>query len=178
MNPIFTFDAFSAAAKAQEQHAGMTFKDGEPIFTLQCHGQTRELSTKEAIDFLAQFEDEQAKTKDQREKAKKHTRPEPDERPFLGSLGDCMVAVSRHSPKGYAKITAVESDALVLHLEPATAAMLDAPVTIFIRSGVAPEHAREILKEAARCLKTYDTLDPWTPQEFLKSTPFDDGVPF
>ena len=116
-------------------------------------------------------------TDGQREKAKKHIRPEPGERPFLDSLGDCMVAVSRHSTKGYAKITAVESDAVVLRLEPATAAMFDAPVTIFIRSNVTPEHAREILKNIAKILKTYDTLEPWTPQEFLKSTPFDD-VPF
>lgn len=67
MNSLFTFEAFSAAAKAQEQIAGMTFKDGEPVFTLQSHGQTRELSTKEAISFLAQFEAEKAKSKEQKE---------------------------------------------------------------------------------------------------------------
>ena len=113
-----------------------------------------------------------------REKAKK--RIEPDERPFTGSLGDCLVQTAQHEPLGYAKITAVEHDELRLHLEPETACMFDAPVTVFIRAGVTPEYAREILKEAARCLKGYDTLEPWTPQDFLKSTQFDDGetIPF
>ena len=101
-------------------------------------------------------------------------------RPPLGSLGDCLAQTAQHEPLGYAKITAVEHDELRLHLEPETACMFDAPVTVFIRAGVTPEHAREILKEAARCLKGYDTLEPWTPQDFLKSTPFDDGetIPF
>ena len=101
-------------------------------------------------------------------------------RPPLGSLGDCLAQTAQHEPLGYTKITAVEHDELRLHLEPETACMFDAPVTVFIRTGVTPEHAREILKEAARCLKGYDTLEPWTPQDFLKSTPFDDGetIPF
>jgi hypothetical protein len=110
---------------------------------------------------------------------KKHKRPEP-ERPFIGSLGDCLAQTANYKPLGYAKITEVGHDALRLHLEATTAAMFEASVTIFIRAGVTPEYAREVLKEAARCLKGYDTLEPWTPQEFLKSTPFDDGenVPF
>lgn len=106
------------------------------------------------------------------------------ERPFIGSLGDCLAETAFHTPRGYSKITALERDIdgpmRSLHLEAATASMLDAPVTIFIRAGVTPEHAREILKECARNLKGYDTLEPWTPTEFLKSEPFRDNetVPF
>lgn len=113
-----------------------------------------------------------------REKAKK--RREPDERPFIGSLGDCLTQTAGYKPLGYAKITAVEYDELRLHLEPATACMFDAPVTIFVRAGLPPEYVRGILKEAARCLKGYDTLEPWTPTEFQKSEPFadDESVPF
>jgi len=46
--------------------------------------------------------------------------------------------------------------------------------------GEAKTKVAEILKEAARCLKGYDTLEPWTPREFLKSEPFrdDENVPF
>lgn len=125
------------------------------------------------------MQNELARMFEQQAKKPKVSRLEP-EREMLGSLGDCLVQTASYRPLGYSKITAVEYDALRLHLEGATAAMFDAPVTIFIRAGVTPEHAREILKEAARCLKGYDTLEPWTPQEFLKSTPFDDGetIPF
>ncbi len=91
-------------------------------------------------------------------------RREPEKRPFIGSLGDCLAQTAGYKPLCYAKITAVEHDDLRLHLEAATAALFDAPVTVFIRAGVTPEHAREILKEAARCLKGYDTLEPWTPR--------------
>ena len=104
----------------------------------------------------------------------------PTERPVIGSLGDCLEEAALCKPLGFAKITACEYDELRLHLEPATACMFDASVTIFIRAGVTPEHARAILKEAARCLKGYDTLEPWTPQEPLKSAPFgdDETIPF
>lgn len=104
----------------------------------------------------------------------------PTERPSIGSLGDCLEQTARYKPLGFAKITAVEYDELRLHIEPDTACMFDASVTIFIRAGVTPEHARAILKEAARCLKGYDTLEPWTPQEPLKSAPFgdDETIPF
>lgn len=104
----------------------------------------------------------------------------PTERPVIGSLGDCLEETAHYKPLGFAKITAVEHDELGLHLEPATACMFDASVTIFIRAGVSPEYARHVLKVAARCLKGYDTLEPWTPQERLKSRPFDDDetIPF
>lgn len=128
----------------------------------------------------AAMQDEVGKMFKAREKANK--RREPDERPFIGSLGDCLVQTAHYKPLGYAKITALVrgADGLMLHLEPDTAAMFDAPVTIFVRAGIASEQAREILKEAARCLKGYDTLEPWTPREFLKSTPFadDESVAF
>lgn len=106
------------------------------------------------------------------------------ERPFIGSLGDCLAETAFYRPLGYSKITALVPEfggpMLDLHLEAATAAMLDAPVTVFIRSGVSTKQAREILKECARTLKGYDTLEPWTPTEFLKSEPFGHGetVPF
>ena len=102
------------------------------------------------------------------------------ERPFLDSLGDCLARTASYKPLGFSKITAVERDELSLHIEADTACMFGAPVTIFIRAGVTPEHARDILKHAARCLKGYDTLEPWTPEEFLKSEPFgdDDTIPF
>jgi hypothetical protein len=110
---------------------------------------------------------------------KKPLRREP-ERPFIGSLGDCLAQTANYKPLGFAKITAVERDELSLHLEADTACIFDASVTIYIRAGVTPEHAREVLKQAARCLKTYESLEPWTPQEFLRSEPFgdDETIPF
>ena len=107
----------------------------------------------------------------------KVVRHEP-EREMLGSLGDCLAQVARYRPLGYSKITAVcddpDSPLSRLHLEGTTAAMFDAPVTIFIRAGVMPEYACAVLKECIKNLKTYETLEPWTPKEFSQSTPDDD----
>lgn len=110
---------------------------------------------------------------------KKPIRREP-ERPFIGSLGDCLAKAANYKPLGYSKITAVERDELSLHLEADTACIFDASVTIYIRAGVSPDYAREVLRRAARCLKTYETLEPWTPTEFSRSEPFgdDDTIPF
>jgi hypothetical protein len=99
------------------------------------------------------------------------------EREILGSLGDCLAQTARYEPLGYSKITAVIYDidgpVLNLHLESATAAMFEALVTIFIRAGTTPEHVREILKQVARNLKPYDTLEPWTPKEPSSARPID-----
>jgi hypothetical protein len=102
------------------------------------------------------------------------------ERPPLASLGDCLAKTASYKPVGFAKITAVNRDELALRLEADTACIFAAPVTIYIREGVSPEHAREVLKAAARCLKNYESLQPWTPEEFPQSAPFvdDDTIPF
>jgi hypothetical protein len=52
----FTFADFSKAAEAQEQHAELIFKNGTAVFTLENHGQTIELSTQDAADFIERFE--------------------------------------------------------------------------------------------------------------------------
>jgi hypothetical protein len=169
--------ALGRAAQTVGYATNAHIRDGALVFSLVDNMTGRPKQTQEfdcinaAMDFVAK-----------QKRKPKVVRPEP-ERQMLGSLGDCLGQVARYSPAGYSKITAVQDidgEIPLLHLESTTAAMWSAPVTIFIRAGVTPEYACEILRECAKNLKTYKTLEPWTPKEFSQSMPFDDNsdIPF
>ena len=105
------------------------------------------------------------------------------ERPFIGTKGFCLEETALYAPKGYSRIYAkspiddfgVECEGESrLFIEATTACLPNASVTIFIRSGTTPTEARDILKRAAKLMKGYSTLEPFTPLDFTESDNSDD----
>lgn len=96
-------------------------------------------------------------------------------RPKLGTLGDCLQEVAYNRPEGYTRITGGsnsnscrwpcdETPTLPwLSIEPVTASIEPAPVTILIDDRVGPDEARRILKLACKWLKLHDSLEKFTP---------------
>jgi hypothetical protein len=105
------------------------------------------------------------------------------ERPFIGTKGFCLEETALYAPKGYSRICAqapiddfgVECEGESrLFIEATTACLPNALVTIYIRSGITPVEARNILKKAVKLMKGYSTLEPFTPVEFTESDSSDD----
>lgn len=96
-------------------------------------------------------------------------------RPPLFTLGDCLEETARQQPHGFTKLTYAdaqiqgycpdnfESNKPWLDMGAATACIAPATVTIYILAGTAPATARDVLKEAAKFLKQFDTLADYTP---------------
>jgi hypothetical protein len=113
----------------------------------------------------------------------------PMSRPLLGSLGECLQATASHFPAGYTRIKGCtesfwrgksinKTDEHWLVVDPVTACLEPAPVTIFIRAGTSVSTVREFLKQTTKWAKLSDRkLSKLTP---LPRPPIedDDGCPF
>ncbi len=169
MNPTFTFEAFSAAAKAQEQHAGMALKDGEPVFTLQSHGQTRELSTTEAIDFLEQFEAAQSKEPELHEVITKPGRPKLERLgAVLEYVTECwlkpVTAIGGFSASQWGEIQPGITDFVSLGFSAATAPMqANHVVEVVIEAETPKPIVLAILRAILSEVEKMPTLEPFTP---------------
>ena len=96
-------------------------------------------------------------------------------RPTLGTLGDVLKAIAERHPSGCTRITGFskshwsgiqpgEPDELELRIEGATTCLDDTDaITIHIREGVTVATARALLKALSRELKSYRSLEQFTP---------------
>ena len=93
----------------------------------------------------------------------------------LDTLGSCLQEAARNQPAGYTRITGGENayscrwpcdetpDLPWLSIDPVTASIEPAPVTVHIAAGTTPKAARRILKLMRQWLKTRDSLEGYTP---------------
>jgi hypothetical protein len=110
-------------------------------------------------------------------------------RPELGSLGDCLQATASHFPAGYTRIKGCtesfwrgksinKTDKHWLVVDPVTACLEPAPVTILIRAGTSVSTVQEFLKQTGKWLKVSGgDLSKFTPRE-RPPIEDDDGCPF
>jgi len=181
----FNFGYFADAARAQGQEASVIVRNGTAIFTLTDHGQTIELTTAEAAQFVLRHEENterdaeysayleslpfnkvaNAPTMAEFFSANAPQKPKTP-RPPLGSLGDCLAETAAYLPRGFTKITgctksfwrdipADKPDTPWFVAEATTACLEPAPVTIYISAGTPAATAREILKQVAKWLKVH-----------------------
>lgn len=106
-------------------------------------------------------------------------------RPPLSTLGDCLAEVARCEPIPCTKITAAAAshwhdtapDTIYLDFQAATECVQRGDdVTVVIRKGVTVARARAALKGIRAQLKSYDSLEQFTPKE--PPPPDGDSVPF
>jgi len=195
----FNFGYFADAAHAQGQEASVIVRNGTAIFTLTDHGQTIELTTAEAAQFVLRHEENTERDAEYsayleslpfnkvanaptmaeyfgevRKQAPKVSVTVNVKRPTIGKLGDVLKETVDHAPDGFTCITGSTAsrwydlqearDTLYLEIDGVTACIdVNSDVTVFIRQGVTVDHARALLKAMAAELKTYPSLEPFTP---------------